>query len=209
MTGKVASGAVLGGWRWRLLMPPGWVRFPTDDAAHSRQAVRNTLERRLAHLPRDQTATARRALTKELLAQLGDARRVGASEVHALMDLMRGLPVTAGLTIVPVPAADDDMALLKVLGQVFGDAKGVLSSTTTELAALPALRRHRRLAAPPVEGAPDRPQEWRTHLDWVVLLPEGDYLVLAFSTQTEPIAAELVKLFDAVAGSLELIPATG
>jgi hypothetical protein len=47
-----------------------------------------------------------------------------------------------------------------------------------------------------------------TGLDWVVLLPDGDgVLMLSFGTVTEPVADELVLLFDAMAGSLELEPA--
>lgn len=206
MTEAVRAGAALGGWRWRLLLPPGWVSLPAEDAQRSRRAVRRLLERRLAHLPRDQTATARRVLTRELLAQLGDARRSGASEVHALMELTAGLPVTAGLTVLPVPAQDDEGALLTALSRVFGDSAGVVASATTRLGDLPALRRHRRVLARTVQASPDRAPEWRTHVDWVVTLPDADYLVLAFSTQTEPVAAELVELFDAIAGSLELVP---
>ena len=200
------TGAVVGGWRWRLLLPPGWVRLPADDAERSRRAVVRLLERRLAHLPRDQTAAARRALTRELLGQLGDARRAGASEVHALMDLVRGLPVTAGLTVLPVPAQDGQRSLLTALHQVLARSDGVVSTEATRLADQPALRRHRRVLAPPVGGAPQQTQDWHTHLDWVVELPDRDHLVLSFATRTEPIAAELVALFDAMAGSLVLVP---
>jgi len=204
-----STGAVLGSWRWRVLLPPGWVKLPADDAERSRAAVRRLVDRQLSHLPRDRTATARRAVSRDLLAQLGDARRAGASEVHTLVELMRGLPVTAGLTVVPVPPQEGGQDLLRALRQVLGDGDGVVSSTTDRLADLPAVRRHRRLLAPRREGEPARPPEWRTHVDWVVRLPDGDHLVLAFSTQTEPIAVELVELFDAIAGSLELVPATG
>lgn len=205
MTGA-GAGAVVGGWRWRLLLPPGWVRLPTDDAERSRRAVVRLLERRLAHLPRDQTAAARRALTRELLGHLGDARRAGATEVHALMELVRGLPVSAGLTVLPLPAQDGQRSLLTALHQVLAGSDGVISTEATRLADQPALRRHRRVLAPPVEGAPDGVQDWHTHLDWVVELPDGDHLVLSFATRTEPIAAELVALFDAMAGSLVLVP---
>jgi hypothetical protein len=43
-----------------------------------------------------------------------------------------------------------------------------------------------------------------------VPLPDGDgALLLSFGTVTDPIADELVQLFDAIAGSLELQPADG
>ncbi|MCW2616595.1 MAG: hypothetical protein JWN08_3589 [Frankiales bacterium] len=200
------TAAVVGGWRWHLLMPPGWVRLPADDAERWRRAVARLLDRRQSHLPRDQTATARRALTRELLGQLGDARRAGATEVHTLMELVRGLPVTAGLTVVPLPAEDGQRSLLTALQQVFADSDGRVATEAARIAGQPALRRHRRVLGPPAEGAPDGAQDWRTHLDWVVELPDGDHLVLSFATRTGPIAAELVALFDAVAGSLQLVP---
>lgn len=88
---------------------------------------------------------------------------------------------------------------------MFGDSEGVVTSTTARLADLPALRRHRRVLMQPDEGSPAREPVWRTHVDWVVQLPDADYLVLAFSTQTDPVAAELTALFDAIAGSLQLL----
>lgn len=195
------------GWRGRLLLPPGWATLPTDDPQRSRQAVNRLLTRQLAHLPRDRTATARRVLTRELVEQLADARRAGASAVHTQVQLMRGLPVTAGLTVLALPAPAAESALLPLLARVFGDASGVLSTELTHLAELPAVRRHRRVEVAPVEGQRSQQPFWRTHLDWVVTLPDGDYLVLAFSTSTDPVAGELVQLFDAIAASLELVPA--
>ncbi len=193
------------GWRGRLLLPPGWVTLPADDPLRARQAVSRLLGRQLGHLPRDRTAMARRVLSRELLGQLAEARRAGATEVHTLVQLMRNLPVTAGLTVVPLPASDAGSALLPLLAGVFNSAEGVVATELTRVADLPALRRRRRVVVPVEEGRPSAQELWRTHVDWVVTLPDGDYLVLAFSTQTDPIAEELTALFDAIAASLELV----
>jgi hypothetical protein len=46
-----------------------------------------------------------------------------------------------------------------------------------------------------------------TNLDLYVPVPaSGLYLVLAFSTNLDPLAGSLVSLFDAIAGTLQWIP---
>lgn len=201
------SGVVMAGvagtvWDYVLLLPPGWVRLPTS-ATEGRRAVAALLDRRLRRLPRDEVATGRRIMERELRAQLSQARLAGASEVYAQVDLIRGMPVSAGLIVSRQSVRVRDDALVTGLGAVLGSSEGVVESGPVRLeSGLPALRRVRRFQHVVAEGTP--PQE-QTTVDWVVSLPDSDdLLVLAFATSTPQVADALVMLFDAVAQSLEL-----
>ena len=203
-TGVEVTGGAGTVWDYVLLLPPGWVGLPTG-AAEARRAVAALLDRRLRKLPRDEVATGRRIMERQLRAQLGEARVAGASEVYAQVDLIRGMPVSAGLTVSRQQVRAQDKALLSGLGAVLGTAEGVVESGPVALdIGLVALRRVRRFQHVAAEGTP--PQE-QTTVEWVVPLPDcDDLLVLAFATSTPQVAEALVMLFDAVAQSLEIAP---
>jgi hypothetical protein len=197
------SGAV-GAWRWSLLLPPNWTSLPSEAAA-GRPAVKRLLDRQLGHLPRDRVARVRRSMETELRGLLAQARETGAATLHAHFALMRGLPVSATCTVVLLRDGPDDPRVLEALSTAMGREGGVVEVDVRPLAGLPAVRRRRRRPVP-VEGTGRT--TWSTLLDWVVPLPDGDgTLLLSFATVTEPVADELVALFDAIAQSLELTPA--
>lgn len=190
-----------GTWRWTLMLPPNWVSLPTEAAA-GRAAVTRLLDRRLAHLPRDQIATVRRRLRSELRALLAEARDAGAGSVHTHLALMRGLPVTATCAVALLEGGVDDPRLVAELVGAFGSDGTVDQLDVRPLAGLPAIRRRRRVSTPIEETGQ---QAAGTVLDWAVPLPDGEgALLMSFSTLTEPVVEELVQLFDAIAASLLL-----
>ena len=201
MTGR-AGGQ--GRWTWQLLLPPGWLHLPVTDRAAGRAALRKLLDRALAHLPRDEVAPARRSHELHLRSLLDEAREIGASDVYVLARLTRGFPVSAGLTVLPIGRTEGEHDLLPRLTAALGDAVGVVSHEQTTLVGAPALRRQRRVRQPSPAADPPGPELWRTHVDWVVALPDDGWLALSFATETDALAAELVELFDAMAASLEL-----
>jgi hypothetical protein len=203
VTSATARGAA-SDWRWALLLPPNWVTLPSD-ATTGRKAVRRLLDRQMAHLPRDRVAPVRRQLAAELGTLLGQAREVGADSVHAHVGLMRGRPVSATCTVSLQRGGTEDPRLVAELVTRLAADDGLVEIDVRPLAGLPAIRRRVRRPLP-VEGTGRSVAS--TGLDWVVLLPDGDgVLMLSFGTVTEPVADELVLLFDAMAGSLELEPA--
>ncbi|RBY96218.1 hypothetical protein DQ237_10150 [Blastococcus sp. TF02-8] len=190
-----------GAWRWTLLLPRGWVSLPTDAKAGA-AAVRRLIDRRTAHLPRDEVAPARRRLTVELRGMLGEARDAGVEAVHAHLDLMRGLPVTATCSVLLHKGAAADPRTLAQLAGALGSADTVTELDVDSLAGLAAIRRRRR-GVVTVDGAEASVPS--TGLDWIVPLPDGEgVLAMSFSTVTEPVVEELVVLFDAIAGTLQL-----
>ena len=193
-------------WRWELMLPPGWITLPTDREA-ARGAVKALVGRPLGHLPRDRVATARRQLERELRQLLAQARDAGARSVHAHFGLVRGLPVTATCTVTLVEGGVDDPRLIAQLGAGLAADETVVEIDVRPLVGLPAIRRRRRRLQP-VDGSPKPVVS--TGLDWAVPLPDGEGAVLmSLATVTEPVADELVVLFDAIAGSLTLERAGG
>ena len=204
VTTPASARGAAAGWRWTLLLPPNWITLPSD-AIGGRAAVRTLLDRQLAHLPRDRVARLRRQLEAELRGLLGQARDAGAGAVHAHVALMRGLPVSATCTVSLLEGGVDDPRLLAALAATLADGEAVVDVDVRALAGLPAIRRRRRRSMP-VEGTGR--SATATGLDWAVPLPDGEgALLLSFGTVTDPVADELVHLFDAIAGSLVLEPA--
>lgn len=190
-----------GTWRWTLLLPPNWSTLPIDPGA-GRAAVTKLLDRQLGHLPRDRVVRLRRQLETELRGLVAQARDSGAGTLHAHFALMRGLPVSATCTVALLRGGPDDPRLIEVLTTALAQDDGVVEVDVRPVAGLAAVRRRRRRALP-VEGAGRTVAN--TLVDWAVPLPDGDgALVLSFATVTEPVADELVELFDAIAQSLEL-----
>lgn len=193
-------------WQWFLLLPPNWVSLPVEAEA-GREAVRRLVDRQTSHLPRDRVATVRRRMQRDLRALLAEAREAGASSLHAHLGLIRGVPVSGTCAVAHLRGATDDPRLVAELALAFGRDDAVVEVDVRPLAGLPAVRRRRR-GSMPVEGT-GRPVP-TTGLDWAVPLPDGGgALVLSFGTVTDPVADELVHLFDAIAGSLVLEPAEG
>ncbi|TFV52901.1 hypothetical protein [Blastococcus sp. TF02A-35] len=188
------------GWGWSLLLPPGWSRLPTEAVA-GRAAARRLVGEQLAHLPRDRTAQLRRRVERELRQLLAEARGSGAGSVYVLAAPVRGLPVSATCSVVVVRGAVGDDRLVAELARVLGRAEGLVDLGVRPLAGLPALRRHRRRTVPLGDGG----SGVHTAVDWAVPLPDGGGAVLlSFGTVTEPVAEQLVALFDAMAQTLEL-----
>lgn len=200
---RLRDVAVSAGATWTLLLPPSWVSLPTEPDT-GRAAVKRVLDRRLSHLPRDQVAPARIELDRMLRGLLADAHDAGATAVHALVELVRGMPVSASLavTVAPLPGAGLDT---RALAGVLRDGGDVQESDARLLGDLPALRRRRRWHDVVPQTGTREVAVWHTGVDWVVPSPDGDeVLVLTFTTMTEPVVEELVVLFDAIAGSLDL-----
>lgn len=201
---RAVRGPSPGGWQWRLLLPPGWVTFPVEGEP-ARAAVRRALDDVFAGQPRDQVAPLRIEADRALRDVLAQARDAGATAVHALVRPVRGMPVSASLTVAVVPLVPDQEGMSAELSAALGHGDDVVESGGGTVDGLPALRRRRRW-----KGAVDTvsaEEVWQTAVDWLVPTPDGDeLLVLTFATLTDTVADELVTLFDAITSSLELLP---
>jgi hypothetical protein len=187
---------------WRILLPPGWVTLPTAPEAAA-QAISRLLDRALRGKPRDELVDVRIQLDRALREQVGRAAKAGARHVHALVEPVRGVPVSASLAARQVATRDADQ-LAPALHAVFGEATGIVENGFVDLGGRGALRRVRRWDAP-AEIAGGTPQT-TTSVDYVVALDDDTVLVMAFNTLTEPVYRELIALFDAIATTLHPVP---
>lgn len=191
-----------GGTGWSVVLPATWTTIPTEEQA-ARPVIRRLIDRSLDAHPRDELALHRARLDQALRRQCATAAEAGASHVHALTEPVRGYPVSATLMGVPLdlpPEAD----LLDALTDVLGTADGVVESGETTLGGMFALRRVRRVPSR-LDEDPSSPEVMTTHVEYVVGLPDDLLLVLVFTTSTEPLQEALVVLFDAIAGTLQVV----
>jgi hypothetical protein len=184
---------------WRILLPPGWATLPTEREAAA-AAVRRLLDQVMEGKPRDELVGLRIDLDRRLRRQLGDARRAGASYLHALMKPIRDRPVSASLIVVPIESPDTD-AVAQTLHHVLGDAVGIVDNGYSHAGGRPALRRVRRYRTR-LGDSPDEPEVTTTSVEYVVQLSESSMLLMVFSTMTDQVHEQLVVLFDAIADSL-------
>lgn len=115
--------------RYRLVLPPTWVRLPMEASA-MRTAARAWLLRRYAAAPRDRTATLRRELVEDLVAL---TRRAGAEYSRMLLVLAveaQGRPISASCLVSVLPHPLPDEASLQALAAMHEDA---LEVSVTEL----------------------------------------------------------------------------
>lgn len=197
--GERAVGAADG---WRILLPPGWVTLPTEPQ-QAAGAISRLLDRALRGKPRDELVDVRIRLDRTVREQVARAAAAGARHVHALVDPVRGMPVSASLVARQVRTHRPDQ-LAPVLHAMFGEPAGIVENGYADLADRGALRRVRRVEAPQ-EVSGSGPQI-ATSVDYVVPLDDDSVLVMVFSTLTEPVHRELVVLFDAIATTLHRAP---
>lgn len=182
---------------YRLILPPGWVRLPTV-AAESRRDIRKLVDARFATLPRDTFAALRREVETTLVQTVRNAAANGANDLLLLVNDVAGIPVSASCVIYRASPPGADVALsARQLAANLGDRADV---TVVPLAGGQAVRQ-RRLTTPRIQ---DGHADSSTVLTYFVPIPDTfDYLVLAFSTSTLPLADALCGLFDAMAATIQ------
>lgn len=190
---------------WEILLPRGWVSLPTDPE-HSTVALRRVLDRTFRGKSRDELARVRIELDRALREQIDRAREQGAQQVHTLVEPVAGVPITASLVVAEVEVSQDD-ELPTVLRRVMGGATGVVENDRVTVADLAGLRRVRRVPQQLPSAGSASASLWTTYVDFVLDLGRDRLLLLVFSTSTDPVAEELVMLFDSIASSLHRRPA--
>lgn len=188
---------------WRVLLPPGWVSLPTEKDAAAK-AISRLIDSALEGKPRDELIDVRIQLDRALREQARRAGEAGASQLHALIRPVRGVPVSASLITSQVSSRDPE-EIATALSTMLGEAAGVVESGYTDLGDLGALRRVRR-SPTPIDPSDPSTEHMATFVDYIVAIDDARVLVMAFCTGTEPIHEELIMLFDAIAATLHHAP---
>ena len=137
-------------------------------------------------------------MESQLLAMLADAAQNGVHRVHALTEPIRGVPVSGALVVSELVLASDD-DLFAAVAKAFSGDEGVVEVDRFMLAGCETVRRRRHVLVPVVEGSEP---VWTTSVEYLVGTGPLEILALAFTTSTEPVADEMVALFDSIAESL-------
>lgn len=184
---------------WRLVIPAGWATLSTD-AGHRNAHIKRLLDRQFEGAARDELIKVRVDVDRKLKRDLARAAENGVTQVHALVEPIGGLPVSATLLVAQLYIGSD-REVTAGLKRLLGDAVGVLDVEELTIGGVPAMRRRRR-ALEPAGDEPDAPEIWHTHLDYMVQISLDDLLVLSFVTSTDPLADELTFVFDSIAETL-------
>lgn len=184
---------------WRLVIPAGWATLSTD-AGHRNAQIKRLLDRQFQGTARDELIQVRVEADRRLRQDLSRAAENGVTQVHALVDPISGMPVSATLLVAQLYVGSD-REVTEGLNRLLGAATGVLEVGEVTIGGVPAMRRRRR-ALEPVSEEPDSPEVWHTHVDYMVQISLDDLLVLSFVTSTDPLADELAFIFDSMAGTL-------
>jgi hypothetical protein len=184
---------------WRLLVPAGWITLSTD-AGRRDQEVKRLLDRQFTGTARDELILKRVDIDRRLRAELAAAAEQGATQLHALLEPVGGLPVSATLLVSQLVVGMDEETDRRLATMLGGD-EGVEEVDSVEVGGARGLRRRRRVEEPS-GPEPDAPAIWHTHVDFVLEADPDHLLVLSFVTSTDPLAEELVAVFDGIAGTL-------
>lgn len=199
MTSQPPS-ATVGTGDYRLAFPNGWYRIDVRPGPRKR-AIQALVNRQFRGI--DGAQQLRKELEGQLMAMARGAYSAGGIEIYLCQQDILGVPVPASLVVSLTPPGPDGRALEpEQLAATFGDGREV---QVVELPAGTAVRTRRRTI--PAKGDPSGNTVPVTNLDLYVPVPSaGRYLVLAFSTNLDPLADSMVSLFDAIAGTLQWSP---
>ncbi len=185
---------------YRIALPDGWFRIDVRPGRRKR-AVQALLDRQFRGIGTAQQL--RQQLQGQLMSMAQAAYASGGIEIYLCQQDILGMPIPASLVISLTPPAPDGRAVTpQQLAATLDSAREV---TLTSLQAGTAVRTRRR--TPPPEDDPTGNILPVTSLDLYIPVPgSGSYLILAFSTNLDPLADAMVSLFDAIAGTLQWLP---
>ncbi|MFL6110896.1 MAG: hypothetical protein ACJ786_06040 [Catenulispora sp.] len=183
---------------YRLAFPEGWDRIVLDPEILDRQ-IERIVER--ATRGQDDIPHLKRQLADALKERAMQAWANGGVELYLSNQQVGEVTLSAALVTTLVPAKDDTpLPTLHQHGTALA-AKGE-DVSMVDLAVGPALRhRYRELPDPAAQYGNTLPI---THVDYTLAVPNTtSQLMLSFSTPLEPLANQMVVLFDTIAATMQ------
>lgn len=178
--------------RFSILLPPGWVRAPVDDATDLKFG--QLLEHVLAEAPVERRVALRTMLEKSIREMLASARSQNAVDLIMSLGAIQGLPVPASIMV----------SLLDLPSDVTGTPQEQLlkfanrSATAIELDGLVGVRRVKDNPGGP-ESAPHRTVSYIVHLPW-----SSEWLLFSASilTTDEPGYSEILVALESLVDAM-------
>lgn len=187
---------------YNVVVPDGWFQLPLDPDDRDRGIVALT---ELTFRGVDNAPHIKKQFMRDLQRKAKDAYRVGGTELYLSTLTIGPVPLASSL-LISVPAADE-WPVCSDAGELAEHLSGRDTAEdgelgVVELAAAGKAVRHRRREAPD-PGTQMGNTLPTTTLTYYVPVPASTrWLMLNFSTPVDPLADQMVELFDAVAGTL-------
>ena len=184
---------------YQLVLPDGWSRIDVRPGPRKRDIAR-LMDAQFRGI--DAAHALRQQLQGKLLEMAKAAHASGGIEIYLCHQDILGVPVPASLVVSLTPEGRDGRAITP---QQLAGTFGAGQATLVELPSGTAVRTRRRTVPEPDDPTGNILPV--TNVDLYVPVPaSGRYLVLAFSTNLDPLADGLVELFDAIARTLRWAP---
>ncbi|MHC3474485.1 hypothetical protein ACYF6T_38130 [Streptomyces sp. 7R007] len=188
---------------YRVIVPDGWFQValdPPDDRDRAIVALADLTFRGVDNAPH-----LKKQFMQDLQRKAKDAFRVGGTELYLSTLSLGPVPLASSL-LISVPAPDEwprtsDAGELAehLTGSGYG-SNGEVSVVKLPAAGKGVRIRHREEAVPEKQLGNTMPT---TTLAYYLPIPATErWLMLNFSTPIDPLADQMVELFDAVAGTL-------
>ncbi|MFF9817110.1 hypothetical protein [Streptomyces sp. NPDC014006] len=188
---------------YRVIVPDGWFQVPLDPPDERDRSIVALGD--LTFRGVDNAPHLKKEFMQDLQRRAKDAYRVGGTELYLSTLTVGPVPLASSL-LVSVPAPDEwprtsDAEELAEHLAGGGHAKGGEVDVVPLPAAGQAVRVRRREAADPVSQLGNTMPT--TTLTYYVPIPAtARWLMLNFSTPVDPLADQMVQLFDMVAETL-------
>jgi hypothetical protein len=196
---RVATG-------YTLVLPPGWCRIPLRQGTSA--AIREMLNAKFKHLPRDTVAPYRAEIERRLKQQVAESRSAGGVDMYFPVDITPLGPLPASFVVSeirldpPADTGDPDPSL--VVASLAADALGAPGTRIVDIDGASGLRAEELVA-----GAPGAEFSYATRsVKYTLPMPgaPGRWLLVMFATPgaADPagkFAGLLVELFDAIMGT--------
>jgi hypothetical protein len=191
---------------YRLVLPPGWCRIPLRQGTSA--AIRELLDAKFKHLPRDTVAPYRIEIERRLKQQVTEARSNGGVDMCFPVETSALGPLPASFIVSeirldpPREAGNADPSL--VVASLTADALDAAGTRIVDIDGASGVRTEELMA-----GNPDAELSYASRgVKYVLPMPgvSGRWLLVMFATPgaADPagkLADLLVELFDAIMGT--------
>ncbi len=183
---------------YNLVVPDGWFKLPLDPEGRDRSIVA-LAERQFSGT--DNAPHLKEQVMRELQKTAKDAYRAGGIELYLSTLTIASLPLSSSLMVsFPMPGSMPSSANVHTVAETLRQSNADIMLVTLT-AAGKAVREFRTDAASPsTQLGNELPT---TTVKYYVPIPAADeWLIMSFSTPLDPLAKQMVGLFDAVADTL-------
>jgi hypothetical protein len=196
---RVATG-------YRLVLPPGWCRIPLRHGTNA--AIRELLDAKFRHLPRDTVAPYRAEIERRLKQRVAQARPAGGVDMYFPVEITEIGPLPASFVVseirldLPSNTSNADPSL--VVASLTADALDEPGARIVDIDGASGVRTEELVGAKPDAEFPYASRG----VKYVLPMPgvSGRWLLVMFATPgaADPagkLADLLVELFDAIMGT--------